>query len=103
MPLGSWQNLVWQKPYTDNLFFQMCKALESASEARALDAYASFTNRTIASICPDPSQQDYCFGTFDAKQYVQDGLEETWRLWSWQFCTEWGYCEFPAGLTGMVE
>lgn len=32
-----------------------------------------------------------CFGTFDDDQYTGTSLDNTWRLWLFQVCTEWGY------------
>jgi hypothetical protein len=32
-----------------------------------------------------------CFGTFDDAQYQDTGLDQEWRLWLFQVCTQWGY------------
>lgn len=32
-----------------------------------------------------------CFGTFDDEQYLSATLDDTWRLWLFQVCTQWGY------------
>ncbi|KKA31228.1 hypothetical protein TD95_000807 [Thielaviopsis punctulata] len=35
--------------------------------------------------------QDECFGSGNETFYAQDDLTQTWRLWMYQVCTEWGY------------
>ena len=32
-----------------------------------------------------------CFGTYDDGKYLDTGLDQDWRLWLFQVCTEWGY------------
>lgn len=32
-----------------------------------------------------------CFGSHDDEKYLDDSLSDTWRLWLFQVCTEWGY------------
>lgn len=32
-----------------------------------------------------------CFGTFDDDLFQGTSLDQTWRLWLFQVCTEWGY------------
>lgn len=36
-----------------------------------------------------------CFGTFNDEQYQATDLKQTWRLWLFQVCTEWGYFTTP--------
>ena len=32
-----------------------------------------------------------CFGTYDDSKFQDVGLDQDWRLWLFQVCTEWGY------------
>jgi hypothetical protein len=32
-----------------------------------------------------------CFGTHDDVKFQETDLEQTWRLWLFQVCTQWGY------------
>lgn len=32
-----------------------------------------------------------CFGTNDDSRYQVTDLDQDWRLWVFQFCTQWGY------------
>ena len=32
-----------------------------------------------------------CFGTYDDEKYLDTGLDQDWRLWLFQVCTQWGY------------
>ncbi|KAI9163099.1 putative extracellular serine carboxypeptidase [Paramyrothecium foliicola] len=41
--------------------------------------------------------QDDCFGTSDAQFMAQADLSQTWRLWPYQVCTEWGYLQTGSG------
>lgn len=93
-PLGAWQSLVWKKPYEDNTFMKMCHALHEGEESSDFQRYAGWIKQNVASQCPEGSSQDDCWGTFNSISLQADSLDETWRLWPWQFCTEWGYCRF---------
>ena len=46
-----------------------------------------------------------CFGTNDDSRYQVDDLGQDWRLWVFQFCTQWGYLTvrlaFPHLLTSV--
>ena len=47
----------------------------------------------MVSLCPQEvgfTTED-CFGTNDASRYQVTGLVEDWRLWVFQYCTQWGY------------
>lgn len=32
-----------------------------------------------------------CFGTYNDTQFQDTGLDQDWRLWQFQVCTQWGY------------
>ena len=32
-----------------------------------------------------------CFGTYDDRKFQDVSLDQDWRLWMFQVCTEWGY------------
>ena len=32
-----------------------------------------------------------CFGTNDNSKYQVADLDQAWRLWVFQYCTQWGY------------
>ncbi|TGJ79811.1 hypothetical protein E0Z10_g8957 [Xylaria hypoxylon] len=42
--------------------------------------------------------QDECFGTYDAEFYSQDSIAQSWRLWPYQYCTQWGYLQTGSGV-----
>lgn len=94
-PLGAWQGLVWKQPYEENEFYQLCDAITKDDEPEdAFRAYAQWIKEHVAVECPDSLTQDECFGTFNATSFKANSLDETWRLWTYQYCTEWGYCQF---------
>ncbi|KAF5344869.1 hypothetical protein D9758_011575 [Tetrapyrgos nigripes] len=83
--------------------------------------YANYIKNNVVSSCPDDMTQEQvsvllyifsgplewsplihlhgtlflgpqvCFGTFNDTQYTDTSLSETWRLWQFQVCTQWGY------------
>ncbi|TCD65141.1 hypothetical protein EIP91_003034 [Steccherinum ochraceum] len=101
-PLGGWQNTNWD-PAVNSLGFQnFCNALGKPNNTQvelakgikvnsAVIAYATYINRTLSSRCTPPSTQDDCFGTFDPTAYQATDLSQTWRLWTFQYCTQWGF------------
>ena len=73
--------------------------------------YAKFIREKYVSLCPEDmtieqarssmilvnSMLTYsrcvlqCFGTYNDAQYQETSLDQEWRLWLFQVCTEWGY------------
>ncbi|KAI0804685.1 peptidase S28 [Irpex lacteus] len=101
-PLGDWQELNWDPSQSTTDFDTFCTALgtpsngtsEIAPGIRVSNAtlnYASYVTRTIASQCPQGTSQDECFGSFNPADYSQTDLSQTWRLWNFQVCTQWGF------------
>jgi hypothetical protein len=90
LPLSSWQAQTWAVPQAQNGFYKFCSALDRA--ALSLEAmmsnYASYAIKHIAALCQSQNQDD-CFGTFDEKRYHGTSLDDKWRLWTWQYCSEW--------------
>lgn len=42
--------------------------------------------------------QDECFSTHDQTFYHQDDASQSWRLWPYQYCTEWGFLQTGSGV-----
>ncbi|TFY54686.1 hypothetical protein EVG20_g9606 [Dentipellis fragilis] len=105
-PLGAWQNKNWDPSINDNSFDEFCDAVAANTTgargnsfvtapgglnvSQGLLNYANYIKTNIASEC-DPSEQESCFGSYDTASYQAVGLEESWRLWTFQYCTVWGY------------
>ncbi|GJE99300.1 peptidase S28 [Phanerochaete sordida] len=55
--------------------------------------YAKWIKENYVSLCPVDAGAtiEQCFGTYDDSAYSGTSLEDTWRLWLFQVCTEWGY------------
>ena len=99
IPLSGWQGRTWLQDPKGNMFFQFCDALtQTNASAQAVDStltasdprnafklasYAAYIRDNIASLC-DSEDQDECFGTYDAELYANDGLDQDWRLWTYQ-------------------
>ncbi|KAI1463360.1 peptidase S28 [Daldinia caldariorum] len=58
--------------------------------------YIGYVNRTSVARCS--GDQDACFTTYDPEFYAQDDISQTWRLWQYQVCTQWGYLQTGSGV-----
>ncbi|KAJ6611408.1 serine carboxypeptidase S28-domain-containing protein [Mycena sp. CBHHK59/15] len=117
-PLGSWQSKCWHPDFTSTRFDDFCATLDkppfgsglaSLSEmpygapermltlpgGLAVDFtiinYAEYIKTNIVSQCPEGVNRNECFGTYDDSKYKASDLDQDWRLWLFQVCTEWGY------------
>jgi len=117
-PLGSWQSKNWDPAVGSNEFDKFCAALNAppfgasskvvtlpfnSTERQvktinglsldfSLLNYAKYIKNTTVANCNKSGQTvTQCFGTYDDSAYQGVGLEEDWRLWIFQVCTEWGY------------
>ncbi|KAF4617719.1 hypothetical protein D9613_006175 [Agrocybe pediades] len=116
-PLGSWQSKNWDPKVGSTKFDEFCAALShpfghvSAESLElpfehpdrmvqiegdfALDIsiinYAAWIKKNVVSRCPEGTNVEECFGTYDDDSYLDTGLDQTWRLWLFQVCTQWGY------------
>ncbi|KAH7925596.1 peptidase S28 [Leucogyrophana mollusca] len=115
-PLGGWQSKNWDPEVGSLEFDEFCEALDkpifgknylsalpydhkdrlvSLPGGLELDFsvlnYAKYIKEHVVSQCPDGTSVEECFGTFDDQQFQDVSLDHTWRAWTFQVCTEWGY------------
>ncbi|EWC47482.1 hypothetical protein DRE_00450 [Drechslerella stenobrocha 248] len=57
---------------------------------RGIRNFAAWTSASVRRDCGD-SDVTTCLGSLGESHYKGDSLAETWKLWTWQVCTEWGY------------
>ncbi|KAG2370312.1 serine carboxypeptidase S28-domain-containing protein [Suillus spraguei] len=113
-PLGYWQAKVWDPAVGSTKFDEFCAFLDKpilgnrslsllpvGHEDRLVDLpgdikldfsilnYAQYIKENYVSQC-DTSVED-CFGTYNDSNFLVTGLDQEWRLWLFQVCTEWGY------------
>ncbi|KAI0039734.1 peptidase S28 [Auriscalpium vulgare] len=105
-PLEYWQNKNWDPDNDDTTFDDFCTALNGnmtkPSDVQrnvhlpgglivnaALPNYAQYIIENYIAWCD--GTLDECFGTSDDSHYQVYDLSETWRLWMFQTCTQWGY------------
>ncbi|KAF9449108.1 hypothetical protein P691DRAFT_813128 [Macrolepiota fuliginosa MF-IS2] len=114
-PLGSWQSKNWDPAVDSTSFDKFCTAINAplrnisaqavelpfghpermveVEEGFSLDLsvlnYASYIKNHTTSRCTTNVEE--CFGTFNDTVYQETGLDQTWRLWMFQVCTQWGY------------
>ncbi|KAL1702481.1 serine carboxypeptidase S28-domain-containing protein [Schizophyllum commune] len=112
-PLGYWQAKCWDPKFGSTAFEDFCEvlgkapaghleALEYGHEERMVDVgdeltldfsvlnYAKYIRENVVSRCTDNTIEE-CFGSYDDSQYLATDLDQTWRLWLFQVCTQWGY------------
>ncbi|KAJ7741312.1 serine carboxypeptidase S28-domain-containing protein [Mycena metata] len=117
-PLGSWQAKCWHPDFFSTRFDEFCAALDkppfgsglaSLSELPygapermvtlpgglsvdlAVVNYGKYIKENVVSRCPEGFSTEECFGTYDDSKYEDVGIDQEWRLWLFQVCTEWGY------------
>ncbi|KAI0769022.1 peptidase S28 [Trametes elegans] len=113
-PLGAWQGKVWDPEVGSPLWDQFCEVINrpfkygNDDQAVTYDAdigvvsvtkdlsvtvpvynYAQWIKQNYVSQCTESVEE--CFGTYNDTQFQATDLDETWRLWVFQVCTEWGY------------
>ncbi|RXK38184.1 hypothetical protein M231_04558 [Tremella mesenterica] len=112
-PLGNWQSQNWDPTVGSDEFQQFCDALLSNETGVWFDSiyipstvvnYGKYINDSVVSQCPrdtgDPATDlENCFGTQNDAQFQVYTLDQTWRLWLFQVCTQWGYF-MPAPAEG---
>lgn len=113
-PLGYWQAKVWDPAVGSTKFDEFCAFLDKpilgndsvsslpvGHEDRLIHLpggikldfsilnYAQYIKENFVSQC-DTSVED-CFGTYNDSNFLATGLDQEWRLWLFQVCTEWGF------------
>lgn len=113
-PLGYWQAKVWDPAVGSTKFDEFCAFLDKpifgndsvsslpvGHEDRLVHLpggikldfsilnYAQYIKENYVSQC-DTSVED-CFGTYNDSSFLTTGLDQEWRLWLFQVCTEWGF------------
>ncbi|KAF7299748.1 hypothetical protein HMN09_00980700 [Mycena chlorophos] len=117
-PISAWQSKCWHPDFISTRFDDFCEALDKPPFGSGLQSlaevpygapersislpdgltvdltilnYAGYVKKNVVARCPEEATLDECFGTYDAAQYQDTDLSQTWRLWLFQVCTEWGY------------
>ncbi|KAH9480734.1 putative extracellular serine carboxypeptidase [Psilocybe cubensis] len=116
-PLGSWQAKCWDPAVGSTRFDEFCEALDAGvlsstpglselpfghpdrivqlEDGLAVDLsvinYGKWIKKHIVSRCPEGFSVEECFGTYDDDKYKEDDIDQEWRLWLFQVCTQWGY------------
>ncbi|KIM30824.1 hypothetical protein M408DRAFT_327787 [Serendipita vermifera MAFF 305830] len=131
-PLSAFQGKNWDEEVSTTQFEEFCYALvggkaapdeeelrmmEEWNEAlpgfpldRTLLRHAAFIRKQVVPLCPDTSAQEDCFGTHDDDKFKGTDLDQIWRLWTFQVCTEWGYFissppdpEWPSMISRLID
>jgi hypothetical protein len=107
-PLGAWQARNWDPSASSTGFEDFCAdllgtstpsidpngvqrplvQLQAGTPSGYLANYARYIRENVVQpFCKPPQTHDECFGTFDAASYERHDLNQTWRAWTWQYCT----------------
>ncbi|KAJ9235482.1 hypothetical protein DTO169E5_6198 [Paecilomyces variotii] len=126
-PLGAWQNRNWDPALNDPTFSYYCGNITSSSllyaatenkESAALrlisaggykNESSNLTNRllnfvgylNLTQVGPclsGGSSADACFSEHIVDSYTKDDLNQTWRSWDYQWCTQWGFVITGSGV-----
>lgn len=101
-PTGGWQGQNWDPAVGTTDWADWCRALTTPranadasvagmSVPGSLLNYADYVrDEVIKPSCPSGDIQS-CFGEGSDEEYRNTSLSQTWRLWQWQVCTQWGY------------
>ncbi|WVW79480.1 hypothetical protein I302_101449 [Kwoniella bestiolae CBS 10118] len=112
-PLGYWQAKNWDPKVGSNEFYNFCNTLTAGGAGSKVGLiripasiinYGKYIKENVVARCPrsegkPASDIEDCFGTSVDSKFVETDLEQTWRLWIFQVCTQWGYF-MPAPLEG---
>jgi hypothetical protein len=123
-PLDFWQNRNWDPAVGSTTFDHFCATLNGDTPtvkdtARMVHLpgglnvnvgllnYAKWIRENVVSLCPQEAglTMEECFGTSDATRYQVTSLVEDWRLWVFQYCTQWGYLTTapPGGIPRIIS
>ncbi|WVN88054.1 uncharacterized protein L203_103253 [Cryptococcus depauperatus CBS 7841] len=101
-PLNYWQAKNWDLTVGSNEFYNFCDTLTAGGASNKIGIirapasvanYARYVRERIVTQCPGRSNADIqeCFSTQDDSSFRKTDLSQTWRLWIFQVCTQWGY------------
>ncbi|KAF8845504.1 peptidase S28 [Paxillus ammoniavirescens] len=116
-PLSAWQAKNWDPEVGSARFDEFCEALSKpivgATHIAALPVghedrlltlwdehkidfsilnYAQWIRENEVKRCVDAEATvEECYGTYDDDKFTDISLDQEWRLWLFQVCTEWGY------------
>ncbi|EHL01974.1 putative serine protease K12H4.7 [Glarea lozoyensis 74030] len=122
--VGTWQGRNWDPELNDPSFDEFCGNITSGvveysettelvgtvqdllkkggyeSEVSTLTTpllnWIGWMGNTTISNCE--GSQDRCYGSHNSTYYAQDSLDDDWRSWPYQYCTQWGYLQTGSGV-----
>lgn len=116
-PLGNWQAKNWDPAVGSQKFDEFCETLNKpifgATDISALPVghedrllslpgghridfsilnYAQYIREGLVKRCLNADMTvEECFGTYNDTVFMETAINQDWRLWTFQVCTEWGY------------
>ncbi|KAK3658959.1 hypothetical protein LTR56_001396 [Elasticomyces elasticus] len=124
--IGNWQSLNWDPAISSPEFYNYCANISdtdivypatknlsstvtslitkagynaSSSLVNQMLNYIGYVNLTSVAPCTASNRtQDMCFSNHNLTYYHQDSLDDSWRSWPYQYCTQWGYLQTGSGV-----
>ncbi|KAL5634935.1 hypothetical protein ACGC1H_002833 [Rhizoctonia solani] len=99
-PIGYVQGQNWDSAVGSDEWSRFCAVLGAGGADSTLGwvrvpavvaHFAKWVREEIVSRCSHSRTVEECFGTRDDSKFQLTDLDQEWRAWTWQFCTEWGY------------
>lgn len=128
--VGGWQGRNWDPAIGDSSFYEYCGNISSnqalysvssglstsvkdlintagyGSEKNLMNRMLNFIgwlNVTQVEPCVSGGlSTDECFSTHNETFYAQDNIDQIWRSWPYQYCTEWGFLQTGSGVPNGV-
>ncbi|KAI1171919.1 peptidase S28 [Nemania sp. FL0916] len=90
-------------PSTEKLRAQVNELIKVGGYGKEVDSLSNHVLNYIGYYAPTAAScktadQDECFSTYDTSFYAQDDIAQSWRLWPYQYCTQWGYLQTGSGV-----
>lgn len=125
--LSYWQSLNWDPSVSDDTFYEYCDVISNTSivypNTTNLSSTAAYLiqegghNATTALVnqmlnfigwinaeavvpCAEEGEtQDQCYSGHNSTVYAADDLAQyTWRSWTYQYCSQWGFLQTGSGV-----
>ncbi|KAI4139518.1 MAG: hypothetical protein L6R39_006254, partial [Caloplaca ligustica] len=126
-PIGGWQGRNWDPAVNDPSFYEYCDNITSPSlinnatanatvTVRQLLSAGGYANQTstlttpmlnfinyirenyVAPVLAANTTLDQQYSTHNQTFYAQDDLDQSWRSWPYQYCTQWGFLQTGSGV-----
>ncbi|KAG8906322.1 hypothetical protein FRB99_007102 [Tulasnella sp. 403] len=99
-PLGTVQETNWDPAEGTDDWERFCEVISSGGAGTTIGLvrvpaevvnYANWIRKEVVPRCSDGKTIEECFGTWDDTKFQDTSQTSSWRAWTFQVCTQWGY------------